>query len=150
MKRLYFLLFCLIIPFMLFNCVNAGSESTALQEPGKTKTQEDGQTQFLRGRQYYWGQGMVQNSQEALKWFRKSAEQGNADAQFALGSMYYLGDGVPRDYVQAHMWFTMAAVQGNVKAQEIRNVVAEKMTPAQMEEARKLAPENSAVQNRPN
>lgn len=149
MKKLYIVLFCLIIPVILCNCAKTGNESSALIEPGIAETQLDARAQYLLGRQYYWGQGVSQDSQEALKWFRKSAEQGNADAQFSLGCMYYLGDGVGQDFVPAYMWFYMAAAGGNEKAREFRDVTAGKMTPAQIEEARKLVNEQDTVQEQP-
>ena len=37
--------------------------------------------------------------QEAVKWFRLSAEQGDANAQSNLGKVYHNGQGVPQDYV---------------------------------------------------
>jgi hypothetical protein len=42
------------------------------------------------------------------------------------------GDGVPKDYVQAYMWFSLAGID-----QEIVQA-AEKMTPAQIEQAQRL------------
>ena len=75
-----------------------------------------------------------------------AAEQGQADAQIALGFMYYFGHGVPQDYVQAHMWSNLAAsgyIPGKTRDQSVkdRDIVAEKMTPAQIAEAQKLARE---------
>jgi len=51
---------------------------------------------------------------EAIKWFRASADQGNADAQFFLGTMYLL----PRkDVPQGLKWMRLSADQGNQDAQ---------------------------------
>ncbi len=55
--------------------------------------------------------------------------------------MYRKGEGVPKDYVQAHMWYTLAAAQGDKDAGEFRDLLAEKMTPAQIAEAQRLARE---------
>ncbi len=60
--------------------------------------------------------------------------------------MYGEGQGVPQDYVQAHMWYNLAASKhplGEVrnKAVKTRDILAEKMTPAQIAEAQKLARE---------
>ncbi len=76
-----------------------------------------------------------------MKWYRKAAEQGNADAQTTLGVMYANGEGVPEDFIQAHMWFNLAAAQGNELGRENRDIVAERMTPAQVAEAQRLARE---------
>jgi TPR repeat protein len=56
--------------------------------------------------------------------------------------MYANGHGVPQDYVLAHMWFNLAAATGMVEtAAADRDMVAAKMTPAQIAEAQKLARE---------
>ncbi len=46
-----------------------------------------------------------------------------------------------QDYVQAHMWYSLAAAQGEKEASKGRDILAEKMTPAQIAEAQKLARE---------
>jgi len=78
----------------------------------------------------------------ALKEFRPLAEQGDPLAQSYLGSMYYEGLwGAPQDYVLAHMWMNLAAAQGFEKAAELRDLLEEYMTPAQLAEAQRLARE---------
>ncbi len=77
----------------------------------------------------------------AMRIFRQLADQGNAFAQFNLGVMYGNGWGVTQDYVQAHMWYNLAAARGQKDAGKWRDNLAEKMTPAQIAEAQKLARE---------
>ena len=77
----------------------------------------------------------------ALQEFRPLAEQGLADAQTALGWMYYLGRGVLQDYVRAHMWYNLAAAQGDNAAAKNREIVAAKMTPADISKAQGMARE---------
>ena len=55
--------------------------------------------------------------------------------------MYMDGRGVPKDYVLAHMWLNLSSAQGDKKAAEARDLVAERMTRAQIAEAKKLARE---------
>ncbi len=60
--------------------------------------------------------------------------------------MYENGHGVPQDYAQAHMWYSFAASifspgENRDKAVEGRDIVAKRMTPAQISEAQKLARE---------
>ncbi len=60
--------------------------------------------------------------------------------------MYENGEGVPQDYVQAHMWLNLAASRfpfgvKRDRAVKKRDIVAKKMTPAQISEAQKLARE---------
>ena len=90
--------------------------------------------------------GAPQDYTEAVRWFRKAAEQGDGDAQNGLGFMYANGQGVPQDYARAYMWYDLAASRFSPgerrdKAVKNRDIVAEKMTPAQISEAQKLARE---------
>ena len=87
------------------------------------------------------GQGVPQDYAEAVKWYRLAAEQGLPRAQLSLGVMYFEGHGVPLDYVRAHMWFNLSAAQGMSLAPKNRDIVAKRMTPAQIAEAQKLARE---------
>ena len=43
--------------------------------------------------------------------------------------------------MQTHMWFNLATAQGNANAAEKRDLIAEKMTPAQIAEAQRMARE---------
>ncbi len=93
---------------------------------------EDGQEAYKSG-----------DYETALKLWRALAEQGFANALQNLGIMYAWGTGVPQDYVQAHMWFNLAASrllpgEGYNAAIQERNLVAERMTSAQIAKAQKL------------
>ncbi len=97
--------------------------------------------QLWLGSMYGKGQGVAQDYAEAMNWYRKAAEQGDASAQFNLGVMYNEGQGVPPDYVQAYMWYNLSAAQEPVfmLAALSRDLVAKRMTAAQIAEAQKLA-----------
>ena len=58
---------------------------------------------------YTRGKGVVEDAEEAVKWYRKAAEQGNDEAQNNLGLMYEDGRGVPQDNEVADEWFRRAA-----------------------------------------
>ncbi len=95
---------------------------------------------------YANGQGMPQDHAEAIKWYRKAAEQGDDAAQFELGWAYANGKSVPQDFIQAYMWFSLAAAHEDDTyaedyAGDFRDSLAEKMTPAQIGEAQRLARE---------
>ena len=87
------------------------------------------------------GNGVPQDYAVAVKWYRLAAEQGKASAQSNLGVMYANGEGVPQDYVQAHMWFNLAASKGNENGRKNRDIIAKKMTPADVSKAQRLARE---------
>jgi uncharacterized protein len=95
--------------------------------------------QYNLGLMYADGQGVPQDYAEALKWFRLAAERGDRAAQHALGLMYEGGRGLSRDYVVAHMWFDLSAAQGTKTAVTSRDRIERQMTPAQIDEAQKLA-----------
>ncbi len=108
---------------------------------GKAADQGDAKAQYNLGLVYVKGQGVAQDNAGAVKWYRNAAEQGNVAAQTFLGNMYKTGRGVTQDYVQAHMWFNLVAAKGEETARKGRDLVAEKMTPAQIAEAQRLARE---------
>ena len=56
-----------------------------------------------------------------------------------LGVIYAKGLGVPQDYVHAHMWFSLSAVRGEQGAVKTLEIAERMMTPAQINEAQKLA-----------
>jgi uncharacterized protein len=93
---------------------------------------------------------VAQDDAEAAKWISRAADQGLPLAQFVLGGMYVLGQGVPEDAVRAYVWLSLSATQAaqisgatrlTRDAQEMRDALARTMTPAQIDEAQKLARE---------
>ncbi len=88
---------------------------------------------------YRFGQEVLQDDKEAVKWYRLAAEQGLAQAQYNLGVMYKTGRGVPQDYASAHMWFNLAGSNGDKNAIKLRDLVEERMSPSQIEKAQEMA-----------
>ena len=118
-----------------------GDYATALPLLWPLAEHGDARAQHWLGLMYEQGRGLPQDFAEAASWHRKAAEQGVADAQFNLGLMCETGQGVPQDVVQAHLWFDLAAAQDASGAASARDKIAEKMTPAQIAEAQKMARE---------
>ena len=87
------------------------------------------------GQLYASGRGVPLNSATAADWYTKAAQQGHAQAQFLLGAAYYFGKGVPRDLVKAYQWMDLAANLGNPSARQHRTAIAEKLSPAQAQQA---------------
>ena len=104
---------------------------------------EDAKAQGDLGRLYDMGQGVPQDAQEALKWYRKAAEQGLVQAQFNLGMMYHKGQGVPQDFIRAHVWYSVAAAalsgDNGKAAMKRRDHVASQMKAAQVAKAQEMA-----------
>ncbi len=105
----------------------------------KAADQGDAIAEFLLGNQYANGKGVPQDYTEAMIWFQRAAEQGHPVAKLFLGVMYAEARGVPQDYVRAHMWFSLTAAQGEQRAVKILEMAERRMTPAQINEAQKLA-----------
>ena len=101
----------------------------------------DASAQFSLGVMYYNGDGVLKDSAEAVKWFRKSAEQGYASAQYNLGVMYNKGDGVLKDSVEAHAWYNNASANGDEAAKKNLSNIEKTMNPDQISDANKLARE---------
>jgi hypothetical protein len=94
------------------------------------------------GLSYDQAEGVPQDYAQAVSWYRKSAEQGNALGQYALGLMYYKGHGVAADVVEAYRWFNLSAQQPSdlrADASKMRDLVAGKMSPAEIAKAQKPA-----------
>ena len=118
-----------------------GDYAAALGEFRALAEQGHATAQTNLGIMYHDGLGVAQDYAEALSWYNKAAALGNVFAYYNLGLMYSKGDGVAQDVVLAHMWWTLAAGQGDEAATKDRDIVAGKMTPAQIAEAQKLARE---------
>lgn len=97
--------------------------------------------QLSLGTLYAYGYGVPKDNQQAVRWFRLAADQGDALAQVKLGVMYERGDGIPQDYVQAYKWYSLSGATGEKEATKIRDVLAKRMTSAQITEAQKLTRE---------
>ncbi len=69
--------------------------------------------QYLLGDCYRNGQGVIENDEEAFRWFLKAAEQGHSKAQSNVGYRYYYGDGVSEDEDKAKEWLRKSAEQGD-------------------------------------
>jgi uncharacterized protein len=103
----------------------------------------DAAAQARLGWMYSTGRGVPQNYFEAAKWYYRAADQGDPGAQLALGLLYNKGEGVRRDYILAYLWLNLSAAQvggsNHDFAARLRDAVAGKMTPRQMQIAQSMA-----------
>src|SRR6201999_998809 len=63
------------------------------------------------GRMFLRGEGMEQNFEKALTWFKRGIAQGDSFAQYHMGLMYRDGLGVPQDGLRAGTYLKAAAEQ---------------------------------------
>ncbi len=75
---------------------NQRDYATALENFRKAAEAGNAKAQNWLAWMYYYGKGVPQNNQEAVRWYVKAAEAGHTIAQVSLGKMYELGRGVCR------------------------------------------------------
>ena len=124
-----------------WDAAQKGDFATALREWKPLAEQGNAVAQYNLGLMYKDGKGVPQDYKTAVKWYRLAAEQGNSLAQGNLGVMYALGKGVIKDFVYAHMWGNLGASNGNENGGRLREIVTNRMTPSQLEKAKRLARE---------
>jgi len=92
------------------------------------------------GLYYADGRGDVaKNFTIALSWFEKAAERGVVDSQFNLGLLYGSTPEIPQDLVTAYVWFSIAVAQGDQVANGELAKLKEKMSPAEVKQAKARA-----------
>jgi len=97
--------------------------------------------QFSLGSKYYMGIGVPQDYAIAAHWYTKAAKQGYTKAQLIIGVMHNGGRGLPKDHVRGYAWSSIAASQGIADGKKVKEIIANRMTPAQIAEAQKLSSE---------
>ena len=103
----------LMIPSILVGC-RTGPDFDEM----KVKAENgDANAQNYLGTAYQHGEGVKQDTGEAIKWYQKAADQGLDQGQFYLGLMYYEAKGVTQDFKEAEKWFQKSANQGDSSAQ---------------------------------
>ena len=95
---------------------DAGDYATALQELEPLAKQGNAIAQRKLGNMYKYGDGVLKDATEAVKWYRLSAEQGNVLAQYFLGFMYDTGKGILQDDAEAVKGYQLSAEQGYAHA----------------------------------
>lgn len=66
---------------------------------------------------------------------KTAAEAGDVDAWYALGLIYAEGRGTAPDPVAAYVWLSRAVAHGDTEAADLRHIVLQQMSPAQIAEA---------------
>ncbi|UCE79971.1 MAG: sel1 repeat family protein [Nitrospiraceae bacterium] len=107
----------------------------------KAAEQENSNAQHSLGRMYLEGRGVPRDFLEAIRWFQKAAEKRHPMAFRDLGTMYWKGLGVSKDTVLAYMWWKLGAEYGDEESEKLQDMIAEKMVPGQIREAKKMAQE---------
>jgi hypothetical protein len=107
----------------------------------KAAEQGHSKAQYSLALMYRYGKfvGVPQDYAEAVKWYRKAADQGDAEAQFMLAHMYGNGEGVPLSYIESYVWNSIAAASGHEDSIYDRDLIAKKLSTADLGAAQKRA-----------
>ncbi|WP_257818772.1 tetratricopeptide repeat protein [Burkholderia glumae] len=89
---------------------------TALKQTAKTQPK----AAYDLGLRYFRGDGVRQDSYQALKWMRDAAERGDVNAQKALGSFYLFGlEEMGSDSREAEKWLSIAVARGDKESKNL-------------------------------
>lgn len=99
----------------------------------------DGNAQSGLGLLYLSGSGVRRDNTLARRLFLQAARQGIVQAQMFLSLIYLRGEGVRQDFKIAYMWSDIALAAGYGEAVDLRDSIAENLTPDQVREATKMA-----------
>ncbi|MBX3681062.1 MAG: sel1 repeat family protein [Rhodocyclaceae bacterium] len=81
---------------------------------------KDPRAAYDLGLRYFRGDGVRQDSYQALTWMRDAAERGELSAQKALGRFYLTGlEEMGSDPAEAEKWLTIAAGRGDKEASKL-------------------------------
>ena len=120
------------------------------------------EAQINLGMMFESGQGVPQDFNEAIRWYRLAADQKLIKAQeklnlllkkaaepqinLSLGMMFESGQGVPQDFNEAIRWYRLVADQGLIKAQKKLNFLLNK-TKENLQENTASSSDNSSELN---
>lgn len=119
----------------------AGDYKKAMEIWLDSAQQGSEKAQFMVGKMFFYGEGVVKNYDFAMKWYSLSAKQGNSSAQFMMGMMYGQGKGVVRDNIRAYLWYSVAAANGFFGAGNLRDDLEKSMSSEDVSKAQAMASE---------
>ena len=75
-------------------------------------------SQYRLGVRFENGLNFKKNLNEAMNWYKLSAQQNFAPSQYKLANLYLEGNGINPNYEEAAKWYKMAAINGNAVCQD--------------------------------
>jgi len=101
--------------------VDQAEEEAALRLAAlRQMADQDPRAAYDLGLRFFRGDGVRQNSYEALLSMRSAAERGDLDAQKALGRLYLTGlEEMGSDPREAEKWLTIAAGRGDKESEKL-------------------------------
>lgn len=134
--------------------VERGDYAAALKVFRPAAEQGEARSQCMLGLMYMEGWGVTQNYAEAAEWFKSAyrGDGGETDAAglylgelYCQGCMQHEGRSPRENFIQAYMWFILVAAHsspGKVRDGAVywrQRLEREKLTPAEVAEAQRLA-----------
>jgi Sel1 repeat len=121
-------------------CPHAASEDIAGLE--RRAAEGDAAALFALGDRYERGEGVGHDMAMAAAYMRLAAEHGHPPAQYRLGLVEAVGLGVEANLTEGYKWLSLAAAGGGdetgaLVAAALRDNLASRMTPAEVEAAKK-------------
>ena len=94
-----------------------GDFATAKSIYEKLSAENNAKAQYNLAVMHASGDGAPANWDEALKYYKLSAENGYADAQYKMALVSFKGEGMPIDYDASVRYYEMAAKLGHIRSQ---------------------------------
>ncbi|MCB1890028.1 MAG: sel1 repeat family protein [Rhodocyclaceae bacterium] len=95
-------------------------EAVRRQAALETLARKDPRAAYDLGLRFYRGDGVRQDSYQALRWMRDAAERGDLEAQKAVGRFYLTGlEEMGSDPQAAEKWLGIAASRGDEEAADL-------------------------------
>jgi|GEM_PF-6961889 len=113
--RLLLLMMFLNVSIVHANCIDDHASNEQNYDNCKTAAQQgNAYAQYALATIYSSGQGIEQDAQQAVEWYKKSAQQNNDLAQYSLAVMYEFGlGGLELNHDIAKELYKRAADNGN-------------------------------------
>ncbi|CAK8723532.1 Sel1 repeat family protein [Candidatus Electrothrix laxa] len=88
--------------------------------------QQDPRAAYDLGLRFFRGDGVRQDSYQAIKWMRDAAERGDLEAQKAIGRFYLTGlDEMGPDPQEAEKWLKIAVSRGDKESEKLLQEASE-------------------------
>ena len=110
------LVFSCVIAFGLSYIRHKDYSQSYSQELFQAANSGDKLAQYWLGNCYHYGRGVSINSDEAFKWYMKSAVQGLDSAQLLVAKCYSNGEGTMQNFPKSMYWLGKALSQDNADA----------------------------------
>ncbi|HZP20759.1 MAG TPA: hypothetical protein VFB16_11200 [Bauldia sp.] len=123
---------------------------TAMRLLAPLAEQGNAKAEYMVGLMYANAQGRPEDVQKGNVWFEKAAAHGIVDARYSLCQNYAVGGvGTPVDSARAYTWCVVAVTgydqagdtEAKSNAAAFRDLVAKKLTPAELADAKQKSEE---------